>query len=456
MNEGTPKWWRDSVVYHLYPLGYCGAPDHNNLRDSPVSRLPAIERRLEWIREMGFTALYLGPLFESSSHGYDTVDYFRIDRRLGDGDDLTRLVERAHALGIRVILDGVFNHVGRQFWAFRHLRDHGAASPYRSWFRDIDGTTDNRYGDGFSYRGWEGTDTLVTLNHDEPAVVDHLLGAVEEAVRRYDIDGLRLDVAYLLPRVFLEELRGRVDALKNEFLLLGEFIHGDYDGALRAGTLDSVTNYQGYKALWSAHNDGNYFELAHTLDRLADTRLYNFVDNHDVDRIADRLDVPGHRFPVHVLLFTMPGVPSIYYGSELGARGRKEDGDRSLRPSIDALESGAPTDERLREFIAELATVRSRSRALRHGEYRPLLVRPTQFAFVRSLDREAVLVMVNADPDAVRLHSLPEDVLRKGRCLFSGDAVDLAAEAAGGDRKSAGGPLVPAFGCRIVRLDGVQ
>lgn len=456
MNDEVPKWWRDSVVYHIYPLGYCGAPDHNNLRDSPVSRLPAIERRLESIREMGFTALYLGPLFESTSHGYDTVDYYRVDRRLGDGDDLRRLVDRAHALGIRVMLDGVFNHVGREFWAFRHLRDHGEASPYRRWFRDVDFTADSRYGDGFSYSGWEGTDTLVTLNHDEPAVVDHLLSAVDEAVRRYDIDGLRLDVAYLLPRRFLEELRARVDALKGEFLLLGEFIHGDYDGALRAGTLDSVTNYQGYKALWSAHNDGNYFELAHTLGRLADTRLYNFVDNHDVDRVVDRLDEPGHRFPVHALLFTMPGVPSVYYGSEVGARGRKADGDRSLRPTIDAVESRESTDCRLREFITELAEIRSRSRALRRGEYRPLLVRPTQFAFLRSLDREAVVVMVNADADAVRLDSLPEDVLRRGRCLFSGEEVDLAAETSGADRESAGGPLVPAFGCRIVRLDGVQ
>lgn len=510
MDGNGISWWRRSTVYHIYPLGYCGAPRDNDFAAAPEPRLKEISRRLDSIHEMGFSALYLGPVFESTSHGYDTADYERVDRRLGTNTDLRALVDRAHAVGMRVILDGVLNHVGRDFWAFADLRRHARSSRHATWFRDVDFESDNRFADGFSYRGWEGMDSLVTLNHDEPAVVEYLLHAVEGMIAKYDIDGLRLDVAYLLPRFFLEALRRTVDMEKAEFLLLGEVIHGDYASYLDNDLLDSVTNYQGYKALWSSHNDGNYFELAHTFERLisrggkhagragnarADegrgdeaptthpapaagrgtggcASLCTFVDNHDVDRIASKLSEPGHLFPIHALLFTLPGVPAVYYGSEWAHAGRKSAGDEVLRPTMEEVEhrAGLPTSapactgsegangsghrlclgRQLRGFIRELASVRAKSEALQRGGFRVAHLSSTQLGFLREIDDVRVLVLVNAERADVRLSSLPSDLVRRGRCLFSDSSVDLATEV------NSGGVAIPAFGTRIVELDRVE
>jgi glycosidase len=428
MTDGQ-AWWRNAVFYHIHTLGFCGAPERNDFTSPAVPRLRAISEAAGHIRGLGAEALYLGPLFESTSHGYDTVDHCHVDRRLGDNGTLMQVIEQLHAAGLRVILDGVFNHTGRDHFAFHHLRQHGEASEYRSWFRDVDFGRENRFGDGFTYRGWEGHEELPELDLSRRAVRDHLLGAVRQMIESFGIDGLRLDVAYALPPDFIRELAELARGCREDFFLLGEMIHGDYRRFAADTGLDSLTNYETYKALWSSHNDGNYFELAHSLQRLSgpegrcrDLSLYSFADNHDVPRIASMLKDPGHLFPLYTLLFTMPGIPSIYYGSEFGVEGIPEEhSDAPLRPPWSQLERQRPE---LTAFITELAGIRRRSAALRLGEYARLFVDHRTFVFERRFAGERTAVAVNSwGSEAVLDIPMPagaaraEELFRPGRSL---------------------------------------
>jgi glycosidase len=396
-------WARNAVFYHIYPLGFCGAPPHNRYDQPGQDRLVLLEGWIGQMRQLGVSALYLGPLFESGSHGYDTTDYFQVDPRLGSNADLARLVAALHAQGIRVLLDGVFHHVGRDFWAFRDVLAHGRDSIYCDWFADLRFEGRSPYGDPFVYAGWNGHYNLVKLNLHNPAVREHLLQAVQFWMETFNIDGLRLDAADCLDHGFLAELGQWCRRLRPDFWLLGEVIHGDYRDWAGPALLDSVTNYECYKGLHSSHNEGNYFEIAYSLNRqfgpdgiYRDLPLYAFADNHDVDRVASVLNRPAHLYPLHCLLFTIPGVPSIYYGSEWGVAGRKAGGDDApLRPGHDRLQSGAAHPD-LARTIARLAAIRQSSAALRGGSYRQLLVDHQQLVFVRAVGDEQIIVAVNA------------------------------------------------------------
>lgn len=400
-------WSRNAIFYHIYPLGLCEAPSRNSFSGSPVSRLEKLMHWTDHMRSMHINALYLGPVFESTTHGYDTADYYQVDRRLGDQDTLRRLVDHLHQQGIRVVLDGVFNHVGRDFWAFRDVQQRLENSPYVDWFHNLrfDGYSPN--GDPFSYEGWNGHYSLVKLNLANPAVKEHLLGAVEMWIERFDIDGLRLDAADSFDLGFQSELACFCRRIKPDFWLMGEVVHGDYRRWANPSTLDSVTNYECYKGLYSSLNDHNYFEIAYALNRqfgadgiYRDLALYAFVDNHDVNRVASTLVDPAHLYPLYAMLFTMPGVPSIYYGSEFGIQGCKDAGDAPLRPVLDlqTLFRTTPQPHLLRA-IQTLAGVRCSSLALRLGNYRQVHVDHEQLAFLRHHEQEKVLVVINASPE---------------------------------------------------------
>lgn len=455
----TNSWWEYATFYAIYPLGYCGAPAVNDRVCAPTPRIRRVTDDLDRISGLGFNALYLGPIFESGSHGYDTRDYFQVDRRLGTNDDVARLVAAAHDRGIRVVLDAVYNHVGRGFEPFERLRAEGPASPYRDWFHGVDFDRDNRFGDGFVYEGWEGVEELVALNHECPAARAHLLAAARHAFERYGIDGLRLDVAYSLPEDFLDELGREVRSVRPDAWLLGEVIHGDYASYLRPDRLDSITNYECYKGLWSSFNDRNLHEIGHSLRRLFGEegllrpalktgRLpYSFADNHDVDRLASRLDEPLHAFPLYGLLWTMPGLPSVYYGSEYAARGRKEDGDAALRPAMSELRRDRSD---LARFIGELNAVRAASAALRAGLYEQLAVESAAIVFRRSVAGESVVVAVNADPDPATV-ALPPSATGSYECLFGGGRVELGSAAAAGATAVEPEIEIPARGVRLLR-----
>ncbi len=429
------KWFEEAVFYHMYPIGMTGAPRRNKGAEI-THRFGELEGWLPHIASLGCTAVYIGPLFESTSHGYDTRDYRLVDRRLGDNEDLAHFVGEAHRLGIRVVVDGVFNHTGREFFAFRDIQQNRQSSPYCSWYKGVHFDWNSPYNDGFGYEAWHNCFELANLNYRERGVRDYILEVVRFWIDRFDIDGIRLDCADCLEPSFLQELRRCVDEKKADFWLMGEVIHGDYSRYIGGGKLDSVTNYELHKGLYSGHNDHNYFEIAHTIRRQFDQnggiyrgmRLYSFVDNHDVDRIAEKLRVPGHIYPVHTLLFTLPGIPSLYYGSEWGIRGRKEGGnDDPLRPAVDlqrALE--APEDPALLDWIRTLGRIRREQPALIHGRYQELLLTNRQYAFARLLGEAGVLVAVNNDEKAAPVSiRLPAG---SGCCtdLVSGEAVPAA------------------------------
>lgn len=407
------QWAHDAIFYHVYPLGMLGAPARND-RHAPVTQ--RLSELVDWIphwRSLGVNALYLGPVFESATHGYDTIDYFKVDRRLGDAAGLAELVRQCHAAGIRVILDAVLNHVGRDFWAFQDVRRHGQASPYAAWISGLRFDKKSPCGDPFTYDAWAGHYELVKLNLKHPDVQRYLLSAVEAWMNELDIDGLRLDAADVMDLDFLRALGAHCRARKPDFWLMGEVVHGDYARWANADTLDATTNYHAYKGLWSSHNDRNYFEIAHTLNQqfgpggaYRDLPLYAFVDNHDVNRIASQLKDKSHLFPLHVLLFTMPGVPSIYYGSEWAIEGKKgRTTDAPLRPALTPRDDEHP----LASAIAHLSRLRKRLRPLRHGQYRQLHVAREQLVFERRLPDERVVVALNsADAPAAVSVSLPD------------------------------------------------
>jgi cyclomaltodextrinase / maltogenic alpha-amylase / neopullulanase len=407
MNRSN-DWAYDAVFYHLFPLGCFGAPERNPLAGTPVDRISGLRRWLDHFDRLGVNTLMLGPIFESSTHGYDTADLFRIDRRLGDADAFATVARELHQRGIRLVLDGVFNHTGPDCPAFRDVLARGAASEFRDWYH-LDFTRPSPRGDPFHYDSWRGHLSLPRLNLRNRTVRDYLFAAVSSWIERFDIDGLRLDAADSLDFDFQRELAAHCKALKPDLWLMGEVVHGDYRRWACPVGLHSTTNYEAYKGLWSSLNDRNYFEIAWTLKRefgadgiYRSIPLYNFVDNHDVSRAASILKERAHLYPLYALLMTMPGVPSIYYGSEWGVAGCKIRGtDAPLRPALDPIDAArtSPHPE-LCLVIAKLIAMRRRHQALRRGDYLELHVAHEQFAFMRREATESIVVTLNASPHA--------------------------------------------------------
>ncbi len=403
-------WYDEAVFYHIYPLGLTGAPKQNTYGE-PVHRLNTLLPWIGHIKEIGCNALYIGPLFESVGHGYETTDYKKLDTRLGTNEDLTNFVAECHKQGIRVILDGVFNHTGRDFFAFQDIKQNRENSQYKDWYCDVNFWGNNSYNDGFSYANWGGYDLLVKLNQKNPAVKDYICDVIRFWVSEFDIDGIRLDAADVMDFEYMKALRNVANEVKPDFWLMGEVIHGDYSRWANDGTLHSVTNYMLHKALYSAHNDHNYFEVAHTIKYVNDMvgnnlKLYTFVDNHDVERIYTKLNNKAHFEPVHVMLYTLPGIPSLYYGSEFGIEGRKDRySDDSLRPALnyddykDAVQTNPCT-----KLIATLGKLRQNVKALCYGEYKQLELQNTCFAYARILDGKSVITTVNNGDNEVHMN----------------------------------------------------
>lgn len=420
-------WYDDAIFYHIYPLGLTGAPKQNPYGE-PVHRLRTLLPWITHIKEIGCSAIYIGPLFESVGHGYETTDYKKLDSRLGTNEDLTHFVAECHRQGIRVILDGVFNHTGRDFFAFQDLKRNRENSPYRDWYCQVNFYGNNSFNDGFSYENWGGYDLLAKLNQHNPAVREYISDVIRFWVREFDIDGIRLDAADVIDLDYLKALRRTANEVKEDFWLMGEVIHGDYSRWVNGETLHSVTNYMLHKALYSAHNDHNYFEIAHTIKHVNGLvgncrNLYTFADNHDVERICTRLKHKVHLTPLYIMLYTLPGIPSLYYGSEFAIKGRKEQySDDSLRPALrltdfeDAHENNPCT-----ALITALGKIRRNTAALSRGEYRELLLRTEHFAYARELDGKSIIVTVsNCDQDTEMDLPAGSHSMYKG-ALFGGE-----------------------------------
>ncbi len=394
------NWINDTVFYNIYPLGFCGAPKENDF--VKTYRLDKIYDWIEHFKSLGVNAIVFNPVFESSKHGYDTIDYYKIDSRLGDNESFKKICDTLHKNGIRVLLDGVFNHVGRDFFAFKDLQQNHISSIYSNWFHNVQFDRQSPKGDNFSYEGWAGHYDLVKLNLQNENVTSHLLDAVKFWIDEFDIDGLRLDAADCIDLEFFKKLRHTCKSKKPDFWLYGEITSGDYNRWANDSTLDSVTNYETYKALFSCHNDRNYFEFAHSMDRQCgdygiykNLYLYNFVDNHDVNRLASSLNDKALLNNAYTLMFTMPGAPSIYYGSEFGIEGKRTPHcDYDLRPCIDLGQINNP-NYGLLEHIRKLSKIKHSLDAFKFGKYKNENIQLETLCYSMKTDNQSVFVLLN-------------------------------------------------------------
>ena len=434
-------WAYESVFYQIYPLGFCGAPFEND--GQLQHRILKIEEWIPHIKKLGCNAIYFSPLFESDTHGYNTRDFQKLDCRLGTNEDFKQVVDKLHAEGIKVVLDGVFNHVGRGFFGFQDVLQNRENSSYKDWFK-IDFWGNSAYNDGLYYEGWEGNYDLVKLNLRHEPVIQYIFDSIDMWIREFDIDGLRLDVAYCLDHDFVRRLRQFVDSKKQDFFMVGEMLHGDYKVLVNDGMLHSATNYECYKGLHSSFNSMNMFEIVHSLMRqfgpeewtlYKGKHLLSFVDNHDVSRIASIIQNPAHLPLLYAMAYGMPGIPCVYYGSEWGAKGEKHNGDPSLRLSYENPEWNELTD-----FIAKLSEAKKNSKALNYGAFRSVLLTNKQCIFERKTEGERVLVAINADGEDFYAHFNAE----------CGRAVDLIT---GEDHDFGGGSKLPPYTARFWKCE---
>lgn len=415
----------DKFFYHIYPLGMCNCPRRNDFCCPAGNAFEKLTTELDKIKSLGVNALYIGPIFESTSHGYDTLDYFYVDRRLGNNEKFKNFCKACHQKGIAVILDAVYNHTGRDFFAFKDLQQNGRNSKYKDWYLNINFDSRSCFGDNFDYHGWAGCMDLVKLNGDNPEVQDYLIQATKHWIDEFEIDGLRLDAADVLSPAFMDKLSAFCKNYKKDFWLMGEVVHGDYNHWAKEGRLDSVTNYQIYKSLWSALNEKNFFELSYNLNReygpdgiYKNIMLYNFLDNHDVNRIASTINDPNMLHLIYALLFLIPGIPSIYYGSEWGIKGQRGAyDDYQLRPAISPfVENLEPfawpnvDSNALMETIRRFSKLRNEKIVLQKGDYKELFVSNTVLAFQRCYENKKIIVYVNCDDKStkVKIKNLPE------------------------------------------------
>lgn len=434
-------WAYESVFYQIYPLGFCGAPFEND--GVLAHRILKVNDWVSHIQKLGANAIYFSPLLESDTHGYNTRDYTKIDCRLGTNEDFKEVAENLHKAGIKIVLDGVFNHVGRGFWAFQDVLKNKWDSPYKDWFHvNFDGNSN--YNDGLWYEGWEGNYDLVKLNLQNEEVIQHLLNAVKGWIEEFDIDGLRLDVAYCLDKEFIKRLRRHCDGLKADFFLLGELLHGDYNQFVNGDMLHSATNYECYKGLHSSFNSMNMFEITHSLLRqfgpdnwtlYRGKHLLSFVDNHDVTRVASILGNEKHLPLIYAMAFGMPGIPCVYYGSEWGTKADKRQGDSALRACFEQ-----PEWNELTSFIAKLAEAKKESQALNYGDFRSVVLTNKQCIFERKCETERVLVAINADGEEYTAHF-------DAGC---GMAVDLVT---GESFDFGGGTTLPAYSAMFLKME---
>ena len=356
----APEWSKWAIGWHVYPLGFVGAPIREKDRGAaPVNRIRKLIDWLPYVQELGLNVLQLAPVFESTSHGYDTEDYYRIDSRLGTEEDMKAVIEAAHERGIKVLFDGVFNHIGAEAPALKTAKENPDSEEAQLFaFTHSDGD--------MTAPVFEGHESLVEFDHTSDATVDFVVNVMNYWLAR-GIDGWRLDAAYAVDPQLWHKVLPRVRAEHPHAFIYGEVIHGDYAEIVSVSGMDSVTEYELWKATWSALKEENFFELDWTLKRhntFAESFVpVTFVGNHDVSRIATQVGADKAVLAATVL-FTVAGVPLVYYGDEQGYTGLKEErigGDDQIRPVFpDSPEELSALGEDLYRAYQQLVAVRRR------------------------------------------------------------------------------------------------
>ena len=424
--------YQENIIYQIYPLGACDALKGGDESEHKILKLMDYVPHL---KKLGITTVLLNPMWQCDYHGYVTSDFYKVDKRLGTNEDLKKVCDEFNKEGISIVFDGVFNHVGRNFFAFLDVKENKWDSKYKNWFNiSFDGNSN--YNDGFWYEGWEGHFELVKLNLCDPELKKYIFDVVKFWIDTYGIKGLRLDVAYCLNLDFLRELRQYVDGMDDNFILIGETLQGDYNKWMNENACKSVTNYECYKGLYSSFNSKNLFEIAHSLNRQFSDEpwsvykgktMLSFLDNHDVTRIMSILENKNLITVLYGLMIGMPGVPCIYYGSEWGVLGEKKDGDEALRPYIEKCEWNDLTSQ-IKKFI----DARKESNAIKYGSFKNVLITNEQLIFERKVEDERVIIALNISDNEYTAHFDAK----------SGTAIDLIT---GEKHDFGGGSILPPY-----------
>lgn len=413
---------KNYIFYHMYPLGMLQ-------KEGGYKNIKEIQSFIPHLQSLSVNAVYLGPVFESISHGYDTVDYYQVDKRLGSNQDLKQVVKAYKKEGIEIVLDGVFHHVSREFFAFVDVRRHREKSKYADWFH-IDFSEQNTQ-DGFSYKNWDGHNELVKLNLQNPEVASYIFQVVRFWIQEFEISGLRLDAADVMDRTFIRQLTRMTKSIKSDFFVMGEMVHGEYGKMLEETEMDSLSNYECYKGLYSSLNDRNYYEIAHSFERLlgenSDTSrfcLYNFVDNHDVNRVVSVLEEERKLYPLYIMLYTMKGIPSLYYKSEIGQRGKRSaTSDTMLRPSfsIDDVYSG---NQDILATLKILGKIRKNHSTLCDGKQVTQYISHGVIAYERQSEENTYVIIINQDHHEIHMSSIKKFGEYKGYDVLNKEHID--------------------------------
>ena len=424
----VPSWLNDAIIYHIYPLGFFGAPKFSaNEPGKVINRFENIRNYYNHFLELGINTIQFGPIFESVSHGYDTTDYFVIDHRLGTNELFKEIVAELHDLGIRVIVDGVFNHVGREFKSFIDIKENRQYSTKKNWhFIDFNGN--NSYNDGFSYQDWEGYQELVRLNLSNNEVKDYFFDVCKFWLGDIKIDGWRLDVAYQIDVEFWKEFRKVCKEINSNSVLIGELVHGDYTKWVGEDRLDSGTDYQVQKSIWSSIKSVNMYELKNVIDiaynkrgRHKDLLMMNFLGNHDTNRIASVIKTE-QLIPAFLILLTLHGYPKIYYGDELAVRGEKtaHSDDEIRKPMIDLADQWPEFGKELFKNIQQFITIRKDIPALRYGTIAfidPIDWDPTIIIYSRETSTQKVIIIVNTQEQTKSVSIMVKVANRKAKFI---------------------------------------
>lgn len=431
----VPDWLKHAVVYNIFPDSFAsgkrsirGTPSETawknglTLKSRLGGTIRGIRENLDYIAGLGFNCLYLNPIFTAGEyHKYDLLDYFHVSPNLGTDEEFRELVEQAHSLGLRVMIDGVFNHCSWHFFAFDDVVRSGEASRYQDWFYDLPLPVSRPpEGTAPGYASFAYEPKMPKLNTSNPEVRDYFMAVCAHWIREYHVDGWRLDVANEVDREFWRAFRRTARAIDSNSVMIGE-IWENAESWLRGDMFDSAMNYDFRKhcrdffavgRINAAQFSARITQMLHRYPTGIMQGQLNLLDSHDVSRFLSLCGNDLNRLRLaEVFLFTMPGTPCVFYGDELGIGGTSEENYRGAMPWDDP-----PCD--LRDFFQSLVSLRREDDVLALGSWRPLCAEGQLYIYARRLGNRTVTVALNAgfQPACLRFHP-PDDGLRLSRGL---------------------------------------
>lgn len=409
-------WWKQSIFYHIYPLGFCNCPEinpitiinHSISQIQPVNRLAKIRKYYPHFKKLNINAIYFGPIFESCTHGYDTIDYCQIDRRLGTNQLFKEIVQELHQQGIKVIVDAVFNHTSRLFPAFIDIKNNQTHSPFLKWYKNIDFSTDTIWKDGFGYHFYQDCVELPSLNTNNPNVQNYIFKTIHFWFQEFKIDGLRLDVAYLLKPDFLEKIRLLATDLNPNSVIIGEIMTPSEISLIGKNLLHTGTNFPLFQHLHQSFTQQDFWQLKQILGQQNNLYLFNFLNNHDTDRIFSLLEEYPNLQSAFVILFTIPGQPCIYYGDEIPLEGlKKTKQDRQVRKKMPNIKQLTAKQKNHLRFIQKITAIRSANPFLTTGQTKTILCTHKTIAYITYNKNQYLLIIINTNPteNTLTLHN---------------------------------------------------